>query len=111
MKVTRQMLEGQLENNEQKLKGLRSSLTELNAMTANHATDKEHFQQDLMEAEHNISFYEGEVARLKQEIGKLPKEGRPTADNILPHTAKQGIGPLLFSSIGLQAFSCYDLRS
>jgi hypothetical protein len=102
MKPDRGMLERQLETNEQKLKGLKSFIKELDAMTAKHGTDKEHFGEDLTEAEHNIKYYESEVARIKQEIGKLPKKS-PTqtgTDSILPQTPKQGVGSLIFSSIG-----------
>ena len=105
MKPDRATLERQLHTNEQKLNGLKSYLKELNAMCAKHGTEKELCGNDLMEAEHNITYYESQVARIKQELGKLPKKSsyQTGSDSILPQTPKQGIGSLIFSSIGFVA--------
>ena len=111
MKPDRAMLERQLHTNEQKLQGLKSYLKELSAMTDKHGTDKEHFGEDLVEGEHNITYYEGEIARIKHELGKLPKTGsRPTGSgSILPKTPKQGVSSIIFSSIGFVAGAIFGV--
>src|SRR5688500_1380314 len=103
MTPDRAALERLLYTNEQKLQGLQSYLKELSAMTDKHDTDKQHFEEDLLEAEHNITYYEGEIARIKQELRRSPKKSSAVTDSILPKTPKQGVGSLLFSSIGFVA--------
>ena len=105
MKASREMLEQQLEKHEEKLRGFRSYIEELNDMTAKFGTPREQFEEDSMEARQNIKYYEGEIARVKQEIEELPEAGRPQtgADAILPQTVKQGIGSLILSSISFVA--------
>ncbi len=112
MKPDRATLERLLHTNEQKLSGLSSYLKELNAVTAKHGTEKEHFHEDLTEAEHNITYYEAEIARLKHELGKLPKTGptQPGGDSLLPKTPKQGISSLIFSSIGFIAGAIFGSK-
>lgn len=105
MKPNREILEQQLEEHAEKLRGFKSYIKELKDMTAKHGTEKEHFNEDLMEAEHNVTYYEADMARIKHEIGKLP-EGEPTqtgGGTILPQTAKQGIGAFILTSIGFVA--------
>lgn len=102
MKANREMLEDQLDRYQRQLSGLKSFMKELKAMTDRHGTEKEHFHEDLIEAEHNIKFYEGEIARLKKEIDKSPS-GQGGKDSILPRTAKQGIGSAILSSISFLA--------
>jgi hypothetical protein len=111
MKPDRATLERQLHTNEQKLQGLKSYLKELRAMTVKHDTDKEHFGEDLVEAEHNITYYEGEITRIKRELGKSPKSGSGStgSDSILPKTPKQGVSSLLFSSIGFVAGAIFGV--
>ena len=109
MKPDRAMLERQLHTNEQKLQGLKSYLKELSAMTDKHDTDKQHFEEDLLEAEHNITYYEGEIARIKQELGKSPKKSSTVTDSILPKTPKQGVSSLIFSSIGFVAGAIFGV--
>ena len=72
MKPDRELLEDQLKNYEEQLRGLNSYVTELKDKTAEHGTEKEHYESDLMEAEHNIEFYEGEIARIKGELEQTP---------------------------------------
>lgn len=105
MKANRELLESQLGEYESQLRGLKSFVKELKDKTAEHGTDKEHFEQDLIEAEHNIKYYEDAIARLKDEIGKPAKSERPQsgADTILPRTVKQGLGSLVFSAISFVA--------
>jgi predicted AAA+ superfamily ATPase len=101
MKPSRAMLEDHLERYEGQLKGLKSYLTELKEMTTRYGTEREQFESDLVEAEHNIKYYEGEIARIKEEMGERAKGERPKTvpDTILPRTAKQGIGSFVISSV------------
>jgi hypothetical protein len=107
MKPDRATLERQLHANEQKLIGFRSYVKELRATTSKHGTDEEHFREDLLEAEHNITYFEGEIARVKHELEGLPKKG---GDSLLPKTPKQGISSLIFSSIGFVAGAIFGSR-
>jgi|ERR1044071_1023471 hypothetical protein len=102
MNVNRDMLEDQLQDYETQLKCLKSYLKELNDMTAKHGTDREHFESDLFEAEHNIKYYGGEIARLKKEIRALEKAsgtGGGGPATMLPQTVKQGVGLLILSAL------------
>ncbi len=103
MNVSRDMLEDQLQNYEMQLKCLKSYLKELNDMAAKHGTGREHFESDLFEAEHNIKYYGGEIARLKNEIRALGKAsgtgGSGAVTTMLPQTVKQGVGSLILAAI------------
>jgi hypothetical protein len=68
-------LEDRVENYKDELKGIKSYVKELQTMTAKHGTDPEQYEVDLMEAQHNIEFYEGEIAECKNAMGKSPKPG------------------------------------
>ncbi|MBC8030580.1 MAG: hypothetical protein H7Z16_10755 [Pyrinomonadaceae bacterium] len=76
-------LEGQLHEYSAQLKSLKSYLKELSDTCAHCGTDRALFERDLLEAEHNVQYYEGEIARLKEEIegsnvvkpGSLAKPG------------------------------------
>ena len=107
MKASREMLEGELENYQESLDGLNSFVKELKTMTAKHGTDPQHFEEDLREAQHNISFYEGEIVRIKKEIGGPGKPG-PTQPRVGP--AKPGLTSLIFSSIGFIAGTLFGSR-
>jgi chromosome segregation ATPase len=103
MSISRDVLEDHLQEYEMQLKCLKSYLKELNHMTDRHGTEREHFENDLFEAEHNIKYYEGEVARLKGEISALGKSsgtGKSRATALLPQTMEQGVGYLVLSMIG-----------
>ena len=102
MNDNREILEDHLEKYEAQLQSLNSYIKELKSMTAKHGTDKAQFEMDLLEAENNVNFYEGEIAWLKKEVGKSGKGSRPrnVTDSVLPRTAKQGIGSFVLSSIG-----------
>jgi hypothetical protein len=105
MKANREILETELEKYESQLKGFKSYIKELNDMTAKLGTDREQFEQDLIEAENNVTFYEGEVQRVKKELGKYGGTGyeKGAPDAVLPRTVKQGIGSFLFSSVSFVA--------
>jgi hypothetical protein len=105
MDANRETLEAQLIQYESQLKGLKSFVKELKARTAEYGTDKEHFETDLLEAEHNIKYYEEAIGHLKNEIGGSAKGGRAQSgtDTILPRTAKQCIGSFVFSSVSFIA--------
>jgi septal ring factor EnvC (AmiA/AmiB activator) len=108
MKATRETLQGQLSEYEEQLKGLNSYIKELKAMAAQHGTDPTHFEADLIEAEHNVTYYESEIERLRKELrdspsAEWPSAGSAVADTILPHTAKQGVGVFLISSLSFVA--------
>lgn len=72
MKHDRDTLEAQLQEYEEQLRSLNSYVRELKAKPAEHGTAGEHFESDLSEAEHNIKFYEGEIARVKGELKQGP---------------------------------------
>lgn len=76
MQISCETLEDQLEEYEQELRELNSFITELKAMTDKHDTETEHFAEDLEEAEHNVIYYEHEIAELKKQLreqcGKQP---------------------------------------
>jgi hypothetical protein len=105
MTAIREALEDQLEKYEQQLASLNSYIKELKAMTHKHGTEKDHFEDDLMEAEHNVKYYQDEIARIKKELKQSPsgkgKGGKK--DSILPRTKKQGIGSAIISSISFVA--------
>ncbi len=103
MNVSRDTLEDQLQDYETQLKCLKSYLKELNDMAAKHGTGREQFESDLFEAEHNIKYYGGEIARLKNEIRALEKAsgtgGGGAVTTMLPQTMKQGLGFLILSAL------------
>ena len=105
MEVSREILEDQQERYETQLKGLNSYVKELEDMAAKHGTEGWELEWDLREAKHNIDYYEGEIARVKDELrncgAAAPAKGK--ADNLLPRTVKQGLGSLIFSSISFVA--------
>jgi len=70
MKADHEMLEAHLKDYEGQLRSLTSYVKELKGKAAEHGTEKEHFEGDLTEAEHNIKYYEGEIARIKELMGK-----------------------------------------
>jgi uncharacterized protein len=72
MKANHEMLEELSKDYEGQLRGLKSYVKELKDKTAEHGTQREHFEEDLMEAEHNIKHYEAEIARIRELIEKEP---------------------------------------
>jgi uncharacterized protein YegP (UPF0339 family) len=70
MEADHAMLEAQLREYEGQLRSLTSYIKELKDRTAEHGTEKEHFEVDMTEAEHNIKYYEDEIARIRKLIGE-----------------------------------------
>ena len=104
MSDRREVLEDQLESYGGKLKGLKSYITELKAMTEKHGTDAAHFEEDLHEAEHNIKWYETSIEEIRVELKGLPLT--PTSDDKgigARPPAKRGIGSALAHSISFVA--------
>lgn len=97
MNDIRDALEDRLQDYEARLGGLKSFVRELNDRAAEHGTDREHFAEDLLEAEHNVTFYESEAARLRDEIKKHGGGGSK------PGRKGTGIGPVIKSKTGVGA--------
>ena len=112
MKVNREKLEDQLESYEEELKGLSSYFKELQTTANKHGTDRAHFEGDLVEAEHNIKFYEAEIARIKGELGAPGNTGRPPTGEapVPPRIPKPGISSIIFSSIGFVVGALFGSR-
>ncbi len=104
MRAGRGMLEERLGRYEEQLRGLNSYVKELNDRADEHGTDRSLIEDDLREAEHNIRFYESEIAHIRQELG-AGGGGHDAGggDRILPRTAKQGVVPLALALLGLAA--------
>lgn len=107
MKANKEILADELEEYEEKLKGFSSFLQELKTTTTKLGTAPEQFVEEQHEAEHNIKFYEAEIARLKAEVGGPSQPAHPPAGpakpvlgGVLPQNSRQGIGSVIFSSIG-----------
>ncbi len=90
--MSRAVLEDHLESYQQKLRSLNSYVKELNDRAAEHGTDPAIFEADLLEAQHNVAYYEAEVARIKGELGG--------ARGVLAGVPiKQGVGALALSAL------------
>jgi hypothetical protein len=101
MKAKRDVLQDQLREYEEQVRGLRSYIRELTDQAAKHGTEKSEYETAVIEAEHNVKFYEDEIAHIKAEMGSGRGGGRHThAGTILPRTARQGIGSFVFTAIG-----------
>ncbi|HLL71390.1 MAG TPA: hypothetical protein VK363_08155 [Pyrinomonadaceae bacterium] len=112
MNVNRDTLEDQLQDYEAQLKSLNSYMKELQRQTDKHGTDEEHYETDRLEAEHNVKYYEDEIARLKNETGHKGKGGGSGGGGgrggggggvVLPPKVKQGLMPVILSSISFVA--------
>jgi hypothetical protein len=112
MKASRDMLEDRLQNYEESLAGLTSFVNELKTMTDKYGTDQEQFEEDLIEAKHNIKFYELQIQTIKQELGGPAASGpaRPAGGTKPPSVAKPGISSFIFSSIGFIAGALFGSR-
>ena len=104
MKAKRDVLEDQMQEYEQQVRELKSYIRELTDQAARHGTEKSEYEIDVIEAEHNVKYYEAEIARIRKELGGGSHGGgRHHAGTILPRTARQGIGSFVFSAIGFVA--------
>ena len=107
MNQTREFLEDQAQRYETQLASLKSFLRTLRETAAKHGTDEAALEGDLEEAEHNISFFEGELARVRAELrgrpgGYVPPRP-PAYDSVIPRTPRQGVGALVLASLGMLA--------
>lgn len=57
MEADQELLEERLKDYEGQLRSLTSYVREPKDMTAAHGTQREHFEADLTEAEHNLRYY------------------------------------------------------
>jgi len=106
MTLTRDELESQAAEYQTRLSGLRSYMQELRETASRHGTDESLLQEDLHEAEHNISYYESEIARLRGEIGGAPSGGGGAGEGggqLLQLLGRQGVGALALVSFGFAA--------
>ncbi len=103
MKAKRDVLEDQMQEYEQEVIGLKSFIKELSDTAAKYGTEKSEYEIDLIEAEHNVKYYEAEIARIRKELGGLRGGGHYQAGTILPRTARQGVGSFVFTAIGFIA--------
>ena len=104
MKAIRDVLEDQMQEYERQVTGLKSYIKELRDTAAKHGTDESEYETDLIEAEHNITYYEAEIERIRKEVGGSHGGGRyPQAGTILPRTARECVSSLVFSAIGFVA--------
>lgn len=78
MKADHAKLAEECKDYAEQLRGLNSYIKELKDKTAQHGTQTEAFADDLMEAEHNVKYYEGEIALIKKLI-----EGEPDSATYL----------------------------
>ena len=92
MKTQREILEGEKVRFEGKLQDLRAYIKELTDRTAEHDSEDEHFEEDLMKAEHDAEYYENEIESLEKMI-------RPAPTAKLKLIAKQGRVSIIVSSI------------
>lgn len=95
------LLQEQLDEYQTQLKGLKSYLRELNEVVSKNGTEKDQYETDVLEAENNVQYYEAEIEHIEQELkgAARPQSVRAAAVGMLPQTATQGAGTLLFSSL------------
>lgn len=104
MKVKRDVLEDHLQEYEQEVRGLKSYIQALRDTAEKHGTEKSEYEADLIEAEHNVQYYQDEIARIREELGGGSGGGRyPQGGTLLPRTARECVGSLVFSAIGFVA--------
>ena len=105
MQSNREIHEGLLSKYEGELAGLKTYIKELKDRVAEHGTPPEHFEEDLSEAEHNVKYYEDEIARIRKELGRPGDEDdcRDGRDTVLPRTVREGLGSLLIASVSFIA--------
>lgn len=110
MNQTREFLEDQAERYATRLAGLKSFVRTLKETAAKHGTDEAALEGDVTEAEHNISYYEGELERIRAALRGGGRGGGghvgprpPVYDSVIPRTPRQGAGALILASLGMLA--------
>lgn len=105
MNKNHRTLENMVEDYELQMKGLNSYIKELTDRTKEHGTDSEHFEVDLMEAQHNVKYYEGEIAHIKKELSEADKTTGTPDDptTVLQQILKPDIGTLILASVSFVA--------
>ena len=104
MQPNRQILEAHLNTYQDKLRSLGSYKTELSAVCGKHQTPKSQYESDLIEAEHNIGFYEAEITRIKKALETFAPIGRSEpAGTLRPQIKRPGIAAAVISSISFIA--------
>lgn len=99
MQEQRALLEGERSEMREKLRNLRAYAAALRQRVAEHATDEQHFEQDLMRAENDAAYYEAEVARLTDALAGGRGRGGPSAAGPSP----LGGVPLVATSVAFVA--------
>ena len=69
MNARSSLAERELAEFEEKLQNLRSYISSLKERAKHHGTDEEHFDDDLMKAENDASYYESEIENLRRSAG------------------------------------------
>jgi chromosome segregation ATPase len=105
MDKKRLTMEGQLEHYDGQLKSLNSYIKELTDRTQEYGTDTAQFETDLLEAQNNVKYYEGELARVSEELADADKTTGKSQDTstILPFGVKPSLGLLILSSVSFVA--------
>ena len=102
MNATREMLEVSLQDYQRQLGSLNSYLGALKERVEQHGTSPELFEEDLLEAEHNVEYYEAEVARLTKELGRT-ENAAEQAQGLLARVPKPDGNALILASITFAA--------
>ena len=103
MNENSRLLTHELVSYEEQLKSLNSYVKELSAMAAQYGTDTSQFEVDLAEAQNNVTYYEGEVERIKQELAESDKTvAAPDEPPTIP-LLRQGIGALILAAVSFVA--------
>lgn len=105
MSTNAELLQDQFDKYQEQLMSTKSYIKALKDMTAQHGTDKSHYESDLWEAENNARYYEEEIARLKKELGRagkaLPVKTR--TGKALPQSLRPGLSTMVLASISFAA--------
>ena len=95
----RAMLEDERSEMREKLRNLRAYAATLKQRAAEHATDEEHFRQDLLRAENDAAYYEAEIERLTDALRGAGGRGGPVAAGL----SQLGGVPLVAASVAFVA--------
>jgi len=95
----RAMLEGERAEMREKLRNLRAYAATLRQRVAEHDCDEEHFGRDLMRAENDAAYYEAEIGRLTDAMGRASGRGGSLAAGL----SQAGGVPLAAASVAFAA--------